>query len=70
MASKGLLRRQVLAANPEDKALSSDADPQMLVKVVFKELKETPSVTTVTCRAALGLAAVSGLRRALDVGRV
>lgn len=67
MASKGLLRRQVLAANPEDKALSSDADPQMLVKVVFKELKETPSVT---CRAALGLAAVSGLRRALDVGRV
>ncbi|CAK9104771.1 Kinase D-interacting substrate of 220 kDa, partial [Durusdinium trenchii] len=27
---------EVLNANPEDKALSSDADPQMLIKVVFK----------------------------------
>eukprot|EP00434_Breviolum_minutum_P013427 symbB.v1.2.011834.t1/scaffold803.1/size162902/6 len=28
---------EVLSANPDDKALASDADPQMLVKVVFKE---------------------------------
>eukprot|EP00435_Cladocopium_sp_Y103_P066454 s558_g28.t1 len=27
---------EVLSANPEDKAMASDADPQMLVKVVFK----------------------------------
>jgi len=28
---------EVLAANPEDKALASDADPQLLLKVFFKE---------------------------------
>jgi len=28
---------EVLAANPEDKALASDVDPQLLLKVFFKE---------------------------------
>lgn len=35
---------EVLAANPEDKAMASDADPQMLVKVVFKEKINLASV--------------------------
>eukprot|EP00439_Symbiodinium_sp_Y106_P042216 s195_g5.t1 len=36
---------EVLQANPEDKALSSDADPQMIIKVVFKEKVNISSVT-------------------------
>merc|ERR550532_3543161 len=28
---------EVLSANPEDKALASDVDPQLLLKVFFKE---------------------------------
>ncbi|CAJ1368636.1 unnamed protein product [Effrenium voratum] len=36
---------EVLAANPEDKALASDADPQMLIKVVFKEKINLSSVS-------------------------
>eukprot|EP00401_Gymnodinium_catenatum_P055170 CAMPEP_0117510786 /NCGR_PEP_ID=MMETSP0784-20121206/28167_1 /TAXON_ID=39447 /ORGANISM="" /LENGTH=202 /DNA_ID=CAMNT_0005306429 /DNA_START=44 /DNA_END=652 /DNA_ORIENTATION=+ len=36
---------QVLAANPEDKALSSDVDHQLLLKVFFKERVTLSAVT-------------------------
>lgn len=35
---------EVLSANPDDKALTSDADAQLLVKVIFKERTNISSV--------------------------
>lgn len=36
---------EVLAANPEDKALASDVDPQLLLKVVFREKVNLSSIS-------------------------
>eukprot|EP00931_Biecheleriopsis_adriatica_P071156 TRINITY_DN4500_c0_g2_i1.p1 TRINITY_DN4500_c0_g2~~TRINITY_DN4500_c0_g2_i1.p1 ORF type:complete len:199 (+),score=29.92 TRINITY_DN4500_c0_g2_i1:67-663(+) len=36
---------EVLAANPDDKAMASDADPQLILKVVFKEKVNLTSVS-------------------------